>query len=82
MSLQGRRTGVLKTKVMSDIINEFLFADDCALNTATEADMQHNIDKFSAACNNFGLTISTEVMHQLAPGKPMLNLTSISMDNA
>ena len=34
--------------------------------------MQHSIDKFAEACNNFGLTISTkknEVMHQPAPGK-------------
>ena len=40
---------------------------------ATEADMQRSVDKFSDACNNFGLTISrkkTEVMHQPAPGKP------------
>ena len=34
--------------------------------------MQHSIDKFAKACNNFGLTISTkktEVMHQPAQGK-------------
>ena len=58
---------------MTDTINDFLFADDCALNAATEAGKQHSIDKFSNACNNFGLTISTkktEVMHQPAPGKP------------
>ena len=28
-----------KTKVSTDTINDFLFADDCALNAATEADM-------------------------------------------
>ena len=62
-----------KTKVSTDNINDFLFADDCALNAATEADMQRSVDKFSEACNNFGLTISTkktEVLHQPAPGKP------------
>ena len=62
-----------KTKVSKNTINDFLFADDCALNAATEADMQYSVDKFSEACNNFGLTISTkktEVMHQPAPGKP------------
>lgn len=62
-----------KTKVSTDTINDFLFADDCALNATTEADMQHSVDLFSDACNNFGLTISTkktEVMHQPAPGKP------------
>ena len=60
-----------KTMVVPDTINEFLFADDCALNSS-EADMQRNADKFPDACNNFGLTISTkktEVMHQPAPGK-------------
>jgi hypothetical protein len=64
-----------KTKVMTDIIRDFLFADDCALNAASEADMQHSVDKFSDACTNFGLTISTkktEVMHQPAPGKPYI----------
>ena len=61
-----------KTKVTSDTINYFLFADDCALNGASEADMQHSIDMFAKACNNFGLTISAKknkVMHQPAPGK-------------
>ena len=35
--------------------------------------MQHSLDKFSDACDNFGLTISTkktEVMYQPAPGRP------------
>ena len=50
----------------------YLFANDYTLKAASEADMQHSIDKFAEACNNFGLTISTkktEVMHQPAPGK-------------
>ena len=62
-----------KTKVKTDIIRDFLFADDCALNAGSEADMQRSIDKFSIACTNFGLTVSikkTEVLHQPAPGKP------------
>ena len=62
-----------KTKVKTDIINEFLFTDDCALNAIIKANMQNCVDKFSMACDNFGLIISpkkTEVMHQPAPGKP------------
>ena len=62
-----------KTKVNTDIIRDFLFADECALNAGSEADMQRSVDKFSIACTNFGLTISikkTEVLHQPAPGKP------------
>ena len=61
-----------KTKVSEDSINDLLFADDCALNATSEADMQDSADIFSEACTNFGLTISTkktEVMHQPAPGK-------------
>ena len=47
-------------------------ANDCALNASTKANMQNSVDKFSMACENFGLTISTkktEVIHQLEPGK-------------
>ena len=48
-----------ETKVTSDTVHDFLLADDCALNAASEADMQHSIDKFAEVYNNFGLTIST-----------------------
>ena len=61
-----------KTKVMSEIIKDFLFADDCALNAGSEEDMQDSVDKFSTACSNFGLTISikkTEVLYQPPPSK-------------
>ena len=63
------------TKVKKTVVREFLFADDCALNALTQQDMQATVDRFSAACDNFGLTISTtetEVMHQPAPGTPYL----------
>ena len=62
-----------RIKVKTDIVNEFLFVDDCALNATTNANTQNSVDKFSMACDNFCLTISTkntEVMHQPAPGKP------------
>ena len=61
-----------KTKVTSDTVNDFLFVDDCTLNTASEADMHYSVEKLAEACNNFGLTISikkTEVMHQPTSGK-------------
>ena len=38
-----------KTKVMTDIIRDFLFAGDCALNVGSEADMQRSVDKLSYA---------------------------------
>ena len=61
------------TKVKETVIRDFLFADDCALNASTEQMMQHEMNCFSQACENFGLTISTkktEVMYQPAPEKP------------
>ena len=62
-----------KSKVTKDTAQDFLFADDCALNAANQFDMQRSMDLFATACNNFGLTISTkktEVMYQPAPGTP------------
>ena len=56
-------------------INEFHFANDCAINATTKASMQNSVDKFSVANDNFCITISTkktEVMHQPAPGKPYI----------
>ena len=62
-----------KTKVHSDTVRDFVFADDCALNATTQTDMQESMNMFSKACTDFGLTISTkktEVMYQPAPGTP------------
>ncbi|BHF72139.1 hypothetical protein SprV_0401520300 [Sparganum proliferum] len=58
------------SRVSTTTIHKLLFADDCALNTTSEWDMQRNMDLFSAACENFGLIINTEktvVMHQPPP---------------
>ncbi len=71
-SLFNLRTLQDKTKVSTDTISDFLFADDCAINASSEADLQHSVDKFSDACDNFELAISTkktEVMYQPAPGR-------------
>jgi len=60
------------TKVKETILRDFVFADDCALNASNEQEMQAEMDSFSTACNNFGLTISTkktQVMYQPAPNK-------------
>ena len=61
-----------KTKVTVATLRELLFADDCALNSNTEAEMQQCVNHFSRACDNFGFAISTkkrEVMHQPATRK-------------
>ena len=60
-----------KTKTHSVRVCELLFADDCALVAPNFDEMQRSVDLFSAACTDFGLTISTkktEVLHQPAPG--------------
>ena len=54
-------------------IRDLLLADDCALNAATEQEMQREVDQFSSACDDLGLIINaqkTEVMFQPAPEKP------------
>ncbi|XP_062608228.1 uncharacterized protein LOC134270061 [Saccostrea cucullata] len=71
------------SEAKSDTINDFLFADDAALNATSEVNIQHSVDKFSNACDNFGLTISTkkiEVMNQPAPGKPYVE-PNITINN-
>ena len=60
------------TKLKIATLRELLFADDCDLNSNTEAEMQQCVNQFSRACDNFGFTINTnntEVMHQPAPRK-------------
>ncbi|GFS12841.1 hypothetical protein ElyMa_004868700 [Elysia marginata] len=62
-----------KTKVHTDRLREFLFFDHCALNADNKAEMQHSMNLFSTACDNFGLTIFTKKSkgtYQRAPGKP------------
>ena len=56
-----------KTKVNKVLIRELLFADDAALATNGEAELQSLMNRFSHACKQFGLTISlkkTNVMGQ------------------
>ena len=58
------------TKIKKSSILDLLFADDCAIATSSEEDMQISIDKFSNSCDSFGLSINTrktEVMMQPAP---------------
>nr|VZH96043.1 unnamed protein product [Spirometra erinaceieuropaei] len=65
---QGRIN--FQSHVSTTTVHELLFADDCALNTTSEEEMQRSMDLFSAACENFGLVINTQktvVMHQPPP---------------
>ena len=47
-------------KVKQTVITDFLSANNCTLNTTSEHDMPDSLDRFSTACNNFSLTISTK----------------------
>ena len=47
-----------RTKTIKELTTELLFADDCALLAHTEEALQHNVNRFSDAAKNFGLTIS------------------------
>ena len=46
------------TKKMMRVIRVLLYADDCALLTHIEMEMQHLMDSFEAACTALELTIS------------------------
>ena len=68
--LQGN--SLTHTVIQQHEHKDLLFADDCALNASSEPEMQQSMNKFSSACDSFGLTISTkktEVMFQPAPRK-------------
>ena len=59
--------------MQTEVLDEFLFADDMAKGAPTEENMQKGVDQVSDSCDSYDLTISTkktEVVYQPAPGKP------------
>ena len=50
----------VNTKVKVATLRELLFADDCALNSNTESEMQHCVKQLSRACDIIGFTINTK----------------------
>ena len=74
-----------KSKVQTEVLDEFLFADDMAKGATTEEKMQKGMDQVSDSCDSYDLTISikkTEVvyMYQPAPGKPYKEPTVTVVD--
>ena len=72
-----------KTKCLHQLIEEALFADDCALLAHKDSDLQMMLNKFSEASKALGLTISlskTEVLHQPAPNTTPVE-PNISIDD-
>ena len=62
-----------KSKVQTEVLDEFLFADGLAKGAPTEEKMQKGMDQVSDSCDSYDLTISikkTEVAYQPPPGKP------------
>ena len=60
------------TKTTMSVIPELLYADDCALLTHTEMEMQHLMDSFEAECTALELPVSLEktvFMYKPTPGK-------------
>nr|VZH93408.1 unnamed protein product [Spirometra erinaceieuropaei] len=82
--LFNQRRIYFQSRVSTTTVHELPFADDCALNTTTEEDMQWSMDLFSVACETFGLVINTEktvVMHQPPPNTiPQHNAPQISVN--
>nr|VZI29617.1 unnamed protein product [Spirometra erinaceieuropaei] len=65
--LLNQRRMYFQSRISATTLHELLFADDCALNTTSEEEMQRSMDLLSAACENFGLIVNTQktlVMHQ------------------
>ena len=74
-------TSLLKAKTMIGTckVRDFLFADDAAIATHDESSLQHLMNRFSEACQQFGLTISikkTTVMGQLVDNTPKICIES------
>ena len=47
------------TKIKNEIFHDFLLADDCPLRDGIQSKMQESVDVFSAASEDFDLTVST-----------------------
>ena len=71
--LFNRRRLQAKSKVQTEVLDEFLFADDVAKGAPTKKKKQKGADKAFDSCDSYDLTFSikkTEVVYQPAPGKP------------
>ena len=68
-----------KTKVRKVLIRDMLFADDAAVATHTQEELQSLMDCFSQAYKDFGLTISLKKTNVL--GQDTEALPVITIDN-
>ena len=75
-----------KTKTLNSLIQEALFADDCALMAHKPGDLQAMLNSFSDASKQFGLTVSlrkTQVLFQRAPNsvapQPAISIDDVEL---
>ena len=72
-----------KSKTRTVNIRDLLYADDAALVSRSEDGLQRLLDRFSNACDQFGLTISlkkTQVMGQATPAQPLLTINGENLE--
>ena len=72
-----------KTKVREALIRYMLFADDAAVATHTQQELQALMDHFSQACKDFGLTVSlnkTNVLGQYTMEQPAITIDDYELD--
>ena len=71
-----------KTKVIQALIRDLLFADDAAIATHSENELQFLMDRLSAACKDFGLIISipkTKILPQGVAEKPNIRIDNYEL---
>ena len=72
-----------KSKTRTVNIRDLLYADDAALVSHSEDELQRLLDRFSNSCDQFGLTISlkkTQVMGQATPAQPLLKINGENLE--
>ena len=72
-----------KTKVRKVLIMDMLFADDAAVATHTQEEIQSLMECFSQPCKDFGLTISlkmTNVLGQDTEAPPLITIDDYEYD--
>ena len=68
-----------KTKVREALIRDMLFADDAAVTTHTQQELQALMGRFSQACKDFRPTISLKKTKVL--GQDTVELPAITIDD-
>ena len=66
-----------KTKACNVLIRELVLADDTAITSHSEEDLQHLVEKLSHACKEFGLTIS---LVQRAESPPVITIDNTELE--